>query len=64
MEKPRFLMVYDPRRPAFFRDLPFRLTPEQVKFIKDNKPASALASGVDLEVLKAFQRPENLALLK
>lgn len=57
------LVIVDPKRPQFFRDLPFTLSKAQVNYIKNNQIASALLSGVHLDVIKAFNRPENLALL-
>ena len=64
MKESRSLKVYDPQRPKFFRDLPFTLTAKQVEYILNERPAAALASGIHLDVYKAFRRPENLTLLK
>jgi hypothetical protein len=57
------LVITDPSRPMFAKDKKFILSPKQVSFIKNNELTKALCSGLDLEVYKAFQRPENLALL-
>ena len=59
-----YIVIVDPKRPRFFNDLPFALNKEQVGYIKNNQVASALCSGVHLDVIKAFvNNPHNLALL-
>ncbi len=57
------LIISDPSRSIFASEKKFKLTPEQVGYIKNQQLTKALCSGMDLEVYKAFQRPENLALL-
>ena len=57
------LIISDPNRPMFAKEKKFMLTSEQVKHIKTHNLIHALCSGLDLEVYRAFQRPENLALL-
>ncbi len=54
-----YLMVYDPQRSPFFRDLPFKLDVNQLNHIINGRLASALCSGVDLDVYKAFNNPNT-----
>lgn len=62
MSTPR--VIVDPNRPRFFNGLPFTLSKEQANYIKNGQIASALCSGVHLDVIKAFlNNPHNLALL-
>lgn len=64
MENSSPIVIVDPKRPAFFKDLPFTLSKEQSSYIKNNQIASALCSGVDLDVIYAFiNNPKNLALI-
>ena len=49
--------------PAFSNPVPFKLSEQQVEFIKEGKLVKALQSGLDLRVYNAFRKPENLALL-
>lgn len=64
MSTPNYIVIVDPKRPKFFRGFPFTLSNEQIGYIKNNQVASALCSGVHLDVIKAFlNNPHNLALL-
>ena len=58
-----YLKISDPGRFPFAKEKKFNLSPLQVSFIKEHNLVKALCSGMYLEVYKAFQRPENLALL-
>ena len=64
MENSSPIVIVDPKRPTFFKDLPFTLSKEQSSYIKNNQIASALCSGVSVDVIQAFiNNPENLALI-
>ena len=64
MSTSNYIVIVDPTRPRFFNDLPFTLSKEQAGYIKNNQIASALCSGVHLDVIKAFlNNSHNLALL-
>ena len=60
MSTPR--VIVDPKRPRFFNDLPFTLNDKQISYIKNNQIASALCSGVHLDVIKAFMNNPHALL--
>ena len=49
-----YIVIVDRNRPRFFKNLPFTLNEKQYNYIKNNQIASALCSGVHLDVIKAF----------
>lgn len=63
MKTPTYLTIQDRELPAFSNPVPFKLSEQQVEFIKEGKLVKALQSGLDLRVYNAFRKPENLALL-
>ncbi len=59
----KYLQIVDPNRPKLFGPKKFVLNEKQINAIKSGNLVDALCLAVDLEVYKAFRRPENLALL-
>jgi len=58
-----YLVIEDPSRGPFAKDLRFTLSPEQVDLIKQGKLINALCTGLDLRIYKALRLPNNLKKL-
>ena len=56
------LIISDPNYPGWFGKK-FMLNEKQIKALKSRDLIRSLQMGIDLDVIKAFNRVENLALL-
>lgn len=59
----RYLQIFDPDRPKLSGPKKFALNGKQIECIKTGNLIAALCTGLDLDVYKAFRRPENFSLL-
>lgn len=57
-----YLKITDPNYRGWFSKK-FRLSEKQIEALKSGNLTRSLQTGIDLDVIKTFKRPENLALL-
>ena len=62
MSHQQYLTISDPSYPGWFGKK-FCLNEKQVEALKSKNFIRSLQMGIDMDVIKAFSRPENLALL-
>lgn len=62
MPHQQYLNISDPNYTGWFRKK-FCLNEKQVEALKSGNFIRSLQMGIDMDVIKAFSRPENLALL-
>lgn len=56
------LYIVEPDYPRWF-DKKFCLNEKQIEALKSGNLIHSIQMGIDLDVIKAFRHPENLALL-
>lgn len=62
MTSSNYLKITDPNYPGWFGKK-FGLNEKQIEALKSGNFIRSFQTGIDLDVIKAFRRPENLALL-